>query len=286
MNQAFLAGDYPLALDLASEVIRINAETHQAWTALASIFGEMGDVRKSLSAMVYAAHLRPRDVTGWLKSASFALDTIEYDENGNLNTARLCYSAALRADSNNLEARMGKATVCHRQGHLAAAISEYNHVLKHQPHNLDVVRKLAEACIDYKQADTAVDSATAAYQRYFEIERANRDWQSIDALWHDISIYVELFASSGRYQEAIHELKSLARWLVGRASEQYWDAWQSDDREWDTNNDRRSLVPDFDATDYDGELYGPSLPRDLRARLGIYRLGIGDDAEALVSSTI
>lgn len=140
VNQAFLGGDYALALDLVSEVIRINAETHQAWTALSSIFREQGENVRALSAMVYAAHLRPKDVAGWLNCASFALDMIEEDESGNINTARLCYSAAIRAEPTNLEARLGKATVCHRQGHLAAAISEYNTVLRHRPQDLDVVR--------------------------------------------------------------------------------------------------------------------------------------------------
>ncbi|KAG8420461.1 transcription factor TFIIIC subunit tfc4 [Metarhizium acridum] len=60
VNQAFLSGDYEQAMDLAFEVIRINAETHQAWTALSSIFRERGEMDRALSAMVYAAHLRQR----------------------------------------------------------------------------------------------------------------------------------------------------------------------------------------------------------------------------------
>jgi general transcription factor 3C polypeptide 3 (transcription factor C subunit 4) len=282
VNRAFLAGDYPLALDLVSEIIRINAETHQAWTTLASIFGEMGEVDKKLSAMVYAAHLRPMDVPGWLQCAAFALDTLDSNEAEHLHTARLCFSAALRADRKNLDARLGKADICHRQGHLGEAIKEYSNVLKHRPNSLDVVRKLAEACIDNKHTESAVNTATAAYRAYFnEIARGN--WEvSIDSLWHDVGIYVELFASNARYEEAISELKSLARWLVGRSSEKYWDEWKSDDREWDSESDRRSLVPQFAVTSSDPMLYGPSLPSDLRIRLAIYRLGLGEDEEAFV----
>ena len=283
VNQAFLARDYSRALDLASEVIRINAETHQAWTALASIFGEMGQVDKKLSAMVYAAHLRPMDVSGWLQCASFALDTIESDEASNLHTARLCYSAALRADRKNLVARLGKAEVCHRQGHLGEAIKEYSNVLKTRPHALDVVRKLAEACIDNKHTESAVNSATAAYRRYFDFEKTNGMSDSVESLWHDVGIYVELFASNGRYRDAIHELKSLARWLVGRSLEKYWDEWQADDREWDDENDRRLSIPEFAISGSNLALYGDALPRDLRIRLAIYRLGLGDDEEAFVS---
>jgi general transcription factor 3C polypeptide 3 (transcription factor C subunit 4) len=282
VNQAFLGGDYTLALDLVSEVIRINAETHQAWTTLASIFGEIGEVSKALPAMVYAAHLRPKDVTGWLRCASYALDTIDIDEAGNLQTARLCFSAALRADPTNIEARLGKATVCHQQGHYATAVAEYNQVLKRQPRNLDVVRKLAEACIDNRNADATVPSAIAAYKRYFDLEMADTSWDRMGELWHDVGIYVELFASTGRYHEAIYELKGISRWLVGRLSEQLWNTWHDDDCEWDAGHGRRSLVPGFISVGTDTTNYGMSLPYDLRARLAIYRMRLGDEEEALV----
>ncbi|RFU78288.1 rna polymerase iii transcription initiation factor complex [Trichoderma arundinaceum] len=280
VNQAFLSGDYSKALDLVSEVIRINAETHQAWTALSSIFREQGENARALSAMVYAAHLRPKDVAAWLDCASFALDTLTEDEASNLHTARLCYSAALRADPTNLDARLGKATVCHRQGHLAAAISEYNIVLKYHPYDLDIVRKLAEACIDNKNTESAVPSAIIAYRRYFDYEMGNSSLYGSDAPWHDIGIYVELIASTGDYAEAIRELKALSRWLVGRVQEQYWDHWQLDDCEWDENDERRCHVSHFHDSLFDAELYGPSLPLDLRVRLAIYRLRLGEEDEA------
>ncbi|KAK5988747.1 RNA-binding protein VTS1 [Cladobotryum mycophilum] len=280
VNQAFLSGDYARALDLVSEVIRINAETHQAWTALSSIFREQGENVRALSAMVYAAHLRPKDVSGWLRCASFALDAIDEDESGNTHTARLCYSAAIRADPTNVEARLGKATVCHKQGHLAAAISEYNIVLKHRPQDLDIVRKLAEACIDNKNANLAAPSAIAAYRRFFDLEMANMSWYNLSALWHDVGIYVELFASTGSYLEAIHELKGLSRWLVGRAPEQFWNEWHADDCEWDADEGRRFAVPGFSGREFEPTLYGPALPLDLRVRLAIYRLRLGDEAEA------
>ncbi|SPJ81661.1 related to transcription initiation factor TFIIIC [Fusarium torulosum] len=281
VNQAFLGGDYSLALDLVFEVIRINAETHQAWTTLSSIFREQGDMSKSLSAMVYAAHLRPKDVNGWLQCASFALESIGSDEAGNLNTARLCYSAALRADHTNLDARLGKGLVCHRQGHLAAAISDYKVVLEHRPYDLEIVRKLAEACVDNKQAEAAVPSAIAAYKRFFDHEKTTPILQLVEAPWHDIGIYVELFASTGRYQDAIQESKSLSRWLLGRGDEKYWDDWNSDDREWDIEDERRACVPEFTAGAWSPDLYGRSFPWDLRARLAIYRFRLGDEEEAM-----
>lgn len=290
VNQAFLAGDYATALDLASEVVRINAETHQAWTTLSSIFAEIGEVSKALSAMVYAAHLRPKNVDGWLNCASYATEHAGEDEEGNLHTARLCYSAALRADATNLKARLGKATICHQQGHLGSAITDYKYYLNRCPHDLDIVRKLAEACVDNRHTETAIPTAISAYRRYFDIETIQGPSQSPDIVWHDIGNYVELFASVDRYAEAVRELKSLARWVVGRQQESFWDDWQEDDCEWDGGHERRAVVPSFVAAatlSAAGQtVYGSSLPLDLRARLAIYRLGLGDVGEALVGSTI
>jgi general transcription factor 3C polypeptide 3 (transcription factor C subunit 4) len=243
-------------------------------------------MEKALAAMVYAAHLRNKDVSGWMNCAAFALDLVKDDEDEeNLQMARLCFSAALRADPTHVEARLGKAAICHRRGHLHAAIAEYKMVLRTRPNDLDLVRKLAEACVDNKNAEAALPSAIEAYSRYFAIARANTADYADPALWHDINIYVELYASLNRFQDAVHELRALSRWLVGRASEHYWDQWQSDDREWDIDNDRRSQDSNFAVENADMRLYGSALPLELRVRLAIYRIRLGDTDEAFVRTT-
>ncbi|RCI10690.1 hypothetical protein L249_5385 [Ophiocordyceps polyrhachis-furcata BCC 54312] len=283
VNQAFLNGDYDQALDLATEVIRINAETHQAWTTLASIFRERGEPSRALSAMVYAAHLRPKDISGWLECASFALDFDESRDQAvdSLDTARLCYSAALRIDPAHIDARLGKAAVCHRQGHYAAAITEYKSILKRQPHDLEVVRKLAEACLDSRNTSAAVPSAVEAYKQFFAL--VTRRWPPLqeDSLWHDIGIFVDLLASINQYEEAIYELKSRSRWLVGRSSDLFWDEWKDDDREWDLDELRRMPVNSYSSLYAKSSLHGNALPQDLRIRLATYRLKLGHVSEAL-----
>ncbi|KAG6017194.1 hypothetical protein E4U54_008069 [Claviceps lovelessii] len=281
VNQAFLSGDYDRALDIAFEVIRINAETHQAWTALSSIFRERGEPDRALSAMVYAAHLRPKDVSGWLNSASFALELSTDDDSPNLHTARLCFSAALRADRTNIEARAGKASVCYRQGHLSAAIAEYEYILKHQPYNLDIIRKLAEACVDSRNAALTTPSAISAYARYFDHVVDICEEQDSNLLWHDIGMFVELLASVEKYQQAIFEIKRRSRWLAGRISEAFWDEWQADDREWDETDERRLSVPGFVACESDSTRFGLFLPLEFRVRLATYRLKLGHQQEAL-----
>ncbi|KAJ6780308.1 hypothetical protein PWT90_09391 [Aphanocladium album] len=282
VNQAFLAGDYDHALELVSEVIRINAETHQAWTAMASIFREQGELDRALAAMVYAAHLRPKDIGGWLSCASYALDNIGDNEEANVKTARLCYSAALRADPHNVEARLGKAAVCHSQGHYSQAMLEYNYLLKQRPADLDIVRKLAETCADNKENSSATVSAKTAYRRFFDLVIPTGSGDRFEGVWYDIGIYIDLCASSGSYRETIKELKALARWMVGRASEEYWDGFQDDDREWDQDNDRRNECPEFVNSSFPESLYGESLPLDLRMRLATLRLRLLEKNEAML----
>lgn len=286
VNQAFLSGDYEAALDLVFEVIRINAETHQAWTALSAIFRERGEIVRALSAMVYAAHLRPKDVSGWLRCATFALDTIDGDESSNLHTARLCYSAALRADATNTDARLGKADVCHRQGHLSVAITEYNNILRRHPYDLDTIRKLAEACIDAKNAASSIPSAIHAYRRFFDYAMKQVHEEAQHSLWHDVGIYVELIAQSGRVRDAIGELKRCSRWLLGRSDETFWDDYREDDREWDISEDRRASVPEFALAKKSSVKFGQSLPLEIRIRLAVYRLRNGDQSEAMVGYSI
>lgn len=286
VNHAFLSGDYDRALDIAFEVIRINAETHQAWTALSSIFRERGEPTRALSAMVYAAHLRPKEVPGWLSCASFALELATDDESSNLQTARACFSAALRADRTNIEARVGKAGVCYRQGHLAAAITEYEYILKNQPYNLEIIRKLAEACVDSRNAASTTPSAVTAYARYFDHLIDSCEETDSNLLWHDVGMLVELLASVENYQQAILEIKKLSRWLAGRVSETFWDEWQADDREWDEADDRRLSVPRFVAGETDAMRFGRFMPLEFRARLATYRLKLGHQQEALVFSLL
>ena len=282
VNRAFMNGQNDAALGMVFEVIRINAETHQAWTALASIFREQGLYDKALMSMVYAAHLRPKDVAGWLQCADFALDLLSENDPSCLTTARLCYSAALRADSRNPQARLGRAIACHRQGHVPSAIAGYKAVLQQRPLDIDVVRRLAEACIDIGSDadDVTIYCAIDAYQSCLQNPLAFKD-----ITWHDAGIYAELHASLHRFEKAVRMLKSVSRRLVGRGGdEELWDLWSADDREWDMESERRQEVHGFDIGRFTVASYGEALPTEQRARLCIYRFQLEHDSEAFVSN--
>lgn len=280
-SQAFIDEDYEVAKDIVSEVIRINAETYEAWTLLASIFKELGDSNKTLSALLYAAHLRPKDVAGWISCARFALEETGSDRKRHLYSARFCYASAIRANPrNDTEARLGKAAVLRELGNISSAISEYKRILRHRPHDPTILRFLAELYIDQDDVGTAISLYRESIAFYTSSEPLSQYFG-----WSDINIYVELYAYLGLYNDAIRELKSLSRWLLGRQNESFWDQYSGDDREFDADDSRRIQTPDFHTNRSSPEVYGKGLPLELRIKLGLYRLQLGHHSEAMVSTS-
>ncbi|KAM0281304.1 hypothetical protein ACHAQH_003572 [Verticillium albo-atrum] len=263
VNRIFLDGDYLEAERRIHEIIRINAETYQAWMTLATICEEQGRDSDALTAKLYSSHLRPKDASGWLSCAALALGMAgDDDDSPALKTAGTCFASAVLAQPTNIEARLGRAEVNHRRGHLTKAIREYSIVLDRFPHDISLVRKLAEAC---------------EASRSPEHKPHNNESR---VFWGDVSIYAELLACMGDFRQAISQIGSLSRWLLSRHDEVLWASWDKDDREWDHDSARREEVPGFDVSNYDPHLYGPGLPLELRARLGLYRLKLGQAEES------
>lgn len=277
-SQAFIEENYIKALEIVREVIRINAETHEAWTLLASIFKELGDVEKTMTSLLCAAHLRPKDIAGWLSCARFAMNDTGDLKAKHLNTAKICYSSALRVNPKEVEARCGKAAVLRELGLTSTAISNYRRALIQKPHDTTILRLLAEIYIDEEEAEVAIDLYRQSIAFYKTLGR-----KAIQTFgWSDINIYVELYAYIGQYSLAIQELRSMSRWALGREQENWWDQFVDDDREWDADDGRRLEVPSFDPNTFDIQLYGEGLPLELRVKLGLYRLRLHGHEEAMV----
>ncbi|KAI9740756.1 MAG: transcription factor TFIIIC subunit tfc4 [Claussenomyces sp. TS43310] len=278
-SQAFIEERYEDAREIVFEVIRINAETYEAWTLLASIWKELGDLDKTVMTLMYAAHLRPKEVAVWLNCARFALEETGGDRAKYLASAKFCYASAIRADpKNDVEARLGKAEVLQELGNCSSALSEYKQVLKKLPHDTKVLRHMAEIHIDQDN----VEEAKALYKRSIAFYRAVNDPEKQAFDWSDVNIYVELYGYLGHYSGAIKELKSLARWLLGRQDQTYWDEITQNDCEWDLDHTRRAQVTGFVESQHELHQYGKGLPIELRIKLGLYRLQMGQNDEAMM----
>ncbi|KAK7733961.1 transcription factor TFIIIC subunit tfc4 [Cytospora paraplurivora] len=266
------------ALEIVLEIIRVNAETHEAWILLSSIYEEMGAMSDYIMAKCFAAHLRPRDFHGWISCALAALDDVTPGQREtNLGIAQLCYSAAIRANPKSLKARVGKANCALEAGNANVAAAEYAKVLKRKPYNMAILRNMAEAAFDTRNAKKYVELARGFYEQTIVYMR---NGGPMEFEWSDVIIYIEMCAFMEKYAEAALALRSLARLLIGRADESFWDKYADDDREWDQEEDRRKEEPDYQPGRYPYGMYGPALPLDLRAKLAIYRLKLEQEEEA------
>jgi general transcription factor 3C polypeptide 3 (transcription factor C subunit 4) len=276
-HQAFELQNYLEAKSIAFEIIRINAETYEAWTLLAGTFQELGDMDNAVMAYVIAAHFRPKIISSWLAAAKFALEETGEHRSKYFASVQFCYAAAIRNDPKNVDAHLGKAYIYLERGNSRLAVSEFKFVLEARPHDIQIIRSLAEAYVDQGEIQNAIDLYKETIS-HFKSTPEESDLFS----WTDADVYSELYASLGQHDLAIRELKCIARWLLGREDENFWDEVTYDDCEWDTDHSRRSKIPAFGLDNYALSSYGGGLPLDLRVKLGLYRLRLGHYDEAMV----
>ena len=281
-TMAFLAHIYEEAEDLILQALLINPEMYEAHNLLSEIHAARGDKDKALSAAWNGAHTRPRDPEMWSRIARLILERDDSKES--LRDAVYCYNRIITVDSTNVEARYQRAALNHEIGHKKKAANEYEQLRKQLPHDTTVLRHLAEIYIELEHPDRALG--------YYRDTISHLQSIGSDAAenftWSDINIVTELYAYQQRYDEGLVELKSLARWLLGRREDVFWETYTQDDREWDMDDEpRRIEIPRFVPGEYDTSSYGDGLPLELRIKLGVFRLRSEsrDLEEAVASAT-
>jgi len=264
--------DYEKAIKIISEIIRINAETYEAWMMLSSAWQELGDVKKAIKAQLGGIQLRPKHPEGWLAVAR------RFEEDGDFRGADHCYRYALRFVPGYPDAHLGKARINVIKRNFKGAISEFNKVLTHKPHDLEVIRGLTETYYFVKKYEEAKQLMKKTFLHYKEPDNYGDEMPD----WNDLVSYISYYEALGDYSGAINELNSQARWLLGRESQDFFDGVPND-CEWDKDDQRRAEIPGFNRDEFESSVYGEGLPMNLRVQLGICRYKIGHREEALVS---
>ena len=281
-TMAFLAHNYDEAEDLILQALLINPEMYEAHNLLSEIHAARGDKVKALSAAWNGAHTRPRDPEMWSRIARLILERDNSKES--LRDAIYCYNRIITVDTTNVEARYQRAALNHEIGYKKKAANEYEQLKKQLPHDTTVLRHLAEIYIELEEPDRAL--------RYYRDTISHLQSNEPDVVtsftWSDINIVTELYGFQRRYDEGLVELKSLARWLLGRREDVYWETYTQDDREWDMDDEPRRIdIPEYVPGEHDISTYGDGLPLELRIKLGVLRLRSEsrDLEEAIASST-
>ncbi|KAI0024668.1 hypothetical protein F4780DRAFT_547526 [Xylariomycetidae sp. FL0641] len=287
-SEAYMDGHLEEAIEWVEDAIRINAETYRAWTLLMAFLEEKGDRKGSFMARVFSCNLQPKVVQGWIDcaEAGLALREEHPEDEEYLEQSMYCFSRALRADINNREARHGRAALAFEKGQIKTAAKDYNYLLERCCYDTYALRGMAEMSVllaSTKKRDVVDKPHTAI--KWYRLAIAHFRENGMDARypfeWQDVYIFAGLLAFVNQTKDALKELKSLSRWLLGRSDEDFWDDRQDDDREWDMHDSRRREVAQYQVDRYPDSAYGMGLSLDLRTKLAVYRLKLGDVEEAM-----
>ncbi|KAH8700588.1 hypothetical protein BGW36DRAFT_132126 [Talaromyces proteolyticus] len=271
-TEAFIDGDYDRAIELVQRAILVNPEMFAAHSLLSEIFLARGEDDKAISALFSGAHTKPRDPTVWYKVSKLIQERSGEDRQKALNDMVYCFSRIIEIDPKSYNARFQRAAAYRELGSNGRAATEYERILKEIPHNIRALRHLAETYIDMQEVQKAIRYYTNSIEYYMSHETD----ESLEFSWSDVNICVELYAYIGQYESGLQLLKSVSRWLVGRKDDKIWDS-EDDDREWDAaDSPRRIKTNGFIPGVFPIQSYGLGLPMELRIKLGIYRLKLGE----------
>jgi general transcription factor 3C polypeptide 3 (transcription factor C subunit 4) len=281
ITTAWMESDYETALRYALEAIQIHPEVFQLHGTIAEILVKKGRPQDAIGALFAGVH-SSRDPENWW----YVIDRInDLGDDSEQVRAKLgyCYKALAKLSPDDYQARIGKLKYYRDSGLFGRAKNECQVLLSIQPTDVIVLQQLAELC---SMLDVP-NEALHPFEEFLGECLENEDPGRTHLTWELISSYLDLLVQVERYEEALGQLKSLSRWLLGRGEEDYWDSLD-DDREWDDADEaRRIRVAEYTPGVYDVESYGLGLPLEFRIKLGCLRVQMGDDnlEEALVSSS-
>lgn len=278
MNAFIDDQDTDKALELILQAIAINPEIYAAHSLLSEIYFAKDENEKAIAALFSGAHSAPRDPEVWQQVASACLQRSTGDRQTALQQASYCFARMIHNDPKDLDARLQRAAIQRELGNYTKAMKDLEFIREYMPRNSNVLRQIAEVCIDTRD----LDRAKSLYEETLSYYREAGMNEEESFTWADILVYVQLLAQEDppdvALSNAINTLKRLSRWLLGREEETYWDEYPDDDREWDSEDDpRRTMVEQFVPGKYPPDAYGPGLPLELRVRLGVFRLRQGPD---------
>ncbi|ORX38805.1 hypothetical protein BD324DRAFT_655212, partial [Kockovaella imperatae] len=268
-NMAYVQGESQHAIDLFFEAIRYDPYVISAWTTLAAIYSEIGNVEAARSMRFFAAHVED-DAGTWRELAQ------EFKELGQLGQSVHCLRKALRKEPDDVSMLFELANIYRQQGHASKAADMFNRLIKsHKPAGTDFtfLSQLHSTLVSLNATDIAASAYRVAFDYHLskltpQSPSSTLNLEHIGSLTDDLLLLDEL-------EEALGVIRRGQRWLQGRQDEIHWDSIE-DDREYDPPGTKRGE----DVEEFLSE--GHPLDTGLRHRLALVRLRLGDDEEAMI----
>ncbi|KAH9826603.1 transcription factor tau subunit sfc4-like [Teratosphaeria destructans] len=286
--EAVMEGDLDTALRCAQAAIPADPEAYDAHSLLSDILAKMGRLVDARSALQFGAEsTKLRNVEKWLDIAQRTIDLDDSVEptRETLKQAIWAYGRAGKCSNYSTDPELkyailvGKRDVHAALGNVKDAKREAYKAFTIHPEVMDNARVYAELCVQTGYAED-IEHAVQAYETAFHQHKGKDSFaETVEEMWSHVNIFVELLDKMGpkSSMKGTYWLKLLARWILGRKDEAFWDLLQDDDREFDIENERRGYVPEFQQgrATMDKSKYGSGLPLELRVKLGLFRLKMG-----------
>ena len=281
---AFLDNDLDKALEFSLQAVTENPEVSAAHFLIDQVMTAQGRHEDAMQAH-WMAVITSRNAESWLQHGERLLELAGDDKSkGDFDAAFRCFSEALKLDKNNIEIRSKKVDLFVDMKAYTHAFRECRAILKLKPGDTDMLWKLAELLKLTKNSKHSRQTREErgfrtidAYRAAFHSWRGEDVFGDVEMQWAHLDVYIDLLEEMGTPpNDCIRELKQIARWLLGRSHEIFWDSL-NDDREYDLTPERR-MQTDFwrgRLFTLDEARYGNGLPVWMRAKIGYMRARMG-----------
>lgn len=287
-SKAFLNGELESAADFARQAVKANPEVFQAHSLLSEILKAQGHEEDSVQALWFGA-ITIRDSDVWRLVAEKTLEVDDEDRTlDRIKMAIECYSEAIKISKDinmEYELRVVKLSLYQEIRNIKFARLDCKNILKQWPGKSQYVKEYAQLTAglhDSGELQKSLDAYDACFEIYQDDDVFGDEEDENDP-WDHLNIYLELLYHCGDPADGLAKAKRYSRWFIGRKDETFWDRYVYDDREWDSENDRRVYVGEFQQgkASRDNAMYGDGLPIDIRVRMGLFRMKLGMKDEAL-----
>ncbi|GMK54381.1 hypothetical protein CspeluHIS016_0109670 [Cutaneotrichosporon spelunceum] len=271
---AYISQNHTEATNLFLEVIRHDNMVQAAWTTLASLFEEMGDVDSARQMKFCAAHIE-EDAGTWSELAQ------QFRTEGNMTQAQYCYRKLLRLDSTRVDVLWQLITMYTKNGQAKKAADAIKKLHKADPTFLRDFNMLMEVhpfILELRQWGLGATIFGDAFVYHYATFDSPSDPDNTMKIEHVVE-YVNYLIKSGETESAIDVIHRGQRWLQGRKHEKAWDAVE-DDSEYAP---KRFGGDDGDESDEESNNVngGNELDVQLRHLLAIARLRLGQPDMAI-----
>lgn len=273
-NMAYITQNHEEAVKLFLEVIRHDPQVQASWTTLASVYDEMGQTDMSRQMRFCAAHIE-EDPETWLDLAE------QFRGEDNTAQALYCYRRAIKLDGSSPNLIWKLVDIYRQTGANNKAVEALKKIHRVEPTFLRDFNMLMEVHPIITESKQFAFGATAfgeAFVYNFATfdkpeDQAPENTMTIE----NIVIYVDYLLKSGDPETAVNTIHRGQRWLQGRKMEKGWDAVDDDSEYYPPPEDNEE-----DADVVEARHTGYELDNQLRYRLAIARLRLGQDDEAMI----